>query len=87
MTVLRVALFINGSPIAPQLPASVARRLWELFGGAADTLPLQTWKTFLRNHAEAIAATDLCVVLTPTYDRCLHVWFWATTGGSCCGSR
>jgi hypothetical protein len=23
--------------------------------------PSQTWKTFLRNHAEAIAAIDLCV--------------------------
>ncbi len=30
--------------------------------------PSQTWKTFLRNHAEAIAAIDMCVVPTPTFD-------------------
>ena len=33
------------------------------------TLPSQTWKTFLRNHAEAIAAIDMCVVPTLTFDR------------------
>ena len=26
--------------------------------------PSQSWKTFLRNHADAIAAVDLCVVRT-----------------------
>jgi hypothetical protein len=31
--------------------------------------PSQTWKTFLRNHAEAIAAVDICVVPTLTFDR------------------
>ena len=30
--------------------------------------PSQTWKTFLRNHAEAIAAIDMCVVSTMTFD-------------------
>ena len=29
--------------------------------------PSQTWKTFLRNHAGAIAAIDLCVVPTLTF--------------------
>jgi transposase InsO family protein len=29
----------------------------------------QTWKTFLQNHAEAIAATDMCVVPTLTFER------------------
>jgi hypothetical protein len=33
------------------------------------TLPSQSWKTFLRNHAQAIAAIDLCVVPTLTFDR------------------
>jgi hypothetical protein len=28
--------------------------------------PSQTWKMFLQNHAEAIAAIDMCVVPTPT---------------------
>jgi hypothetical protein len=31
--------------------------------------PSQSWKTFLRNHAEAIAAVDLCVVPTLTFER------------------
>jgi Integrase core domain len=31
--------------------------------------PSQSWKTFLRNHAQAIAAIELCVVPTLTFDR------------------
>jgi len=31
--------------------------------------PSQTWRTFLQNHAEAIAAIDMCVVPTLTFDR------------------
>jgi transposase InsO family protein len=30
--------------------------------------PSQTWKMFLRNHAEAIAAIDMCVVPTLSFD-------------------
>jgi hypothetical protein len=30
--------------------------------------PSQTWKTFLRNQAEAIAAIDMCVVPTLSFD-------------------
>ena len=30
--------------------------------------PSQTWKTFLRNHADAIVAIDMCVVPTLTFD-------------------
>ena len=33
------------------------------------TPPSQSWKTFLRNHANAIAAIDLCVVPTLTFER------------------
>src|SRR5215472_14649756 len=29
----------------------------------------QSWKTFFRNHAQAIAAIDLCVVPTLTFER------------------
>ena len=36
--------------------------------------PSQSWKTFLRNHAEAIAAIDMCVVPTLTFDL-LFVFF------------
>ncbi len=31
--------------------------------------PSQSWKTFLRNNADAIAAIDMCVVPTVTFDR------------------
>jgi hypothetical protein len=31
--------------------------------------PSQSWKTFLRNHANAIAAIDLCMVPTVTFER------------------
>ena len=35
--------------------------------------PSQTWRTFLRNHANAIAAIDLCVVPTLTFE-CLFAF-------------
>ena len=31
--------------------------------------PSQSWKTFLSNHADAIAAIDMCVVPTVTFER------------------
>jgi hypothetical protein len=31
--------------------------------------PLQTWKTFLRNHAEGIASIDLFVVPTIAFEQ------------------
>ena len=31
--------------------------------------PSQSWRTFLRNHAEAIAAIDMCVIRTMTFDQ------------------
>jgi hypothetical protein len=33
--------------------------------------PSQSWKTLLRNHAQAIAAIDLCVVPILTFERLL----------------
>jgi hypothetical protein len=52
--------------------------------------PLQTWKTFLRNHAEGIASIDLFVVPTVTFEqlfgflvldhgRCRLIWYAVTT--------
>jgi hypothetical protein len=35
--------------------------------------PSQTWRTFLRNHADAIAAVDLCLVPTLTFE-CLFAF-------------
>jgi hypothetical protein len=49
--------------------------------------PSQGWKTFFRNHAQAIAAIDLFVVPTLTFERFSRFWCWATAGGNCCGSR
>src|SRR3974390_2397839 len=51
--------------------------------------PSQTWRTFLRNHANAIAAIDLCAVPTLTFgclfaflvvshDRRRLLWFAVT---------
>jgi hypothetical protein len=34
-----------------------------------DGTPSQSWKTFLQNHAQGIAAIDLCVVPTLTFER------------------
>jgi hypothetical protein len=39
--------------------------------------PSQGWRTFLRNHAEAIAAIDLCLVPPLTSSACLPFWSWA----------
>lgn len=35
----------------------------------APWTPSQSWRTFLRNHADAIAAIDPCVVPTLTFER------------------
>ena len=48
--------------------------------------PSQRWRAFLGNHAEAIAAIDLCVVPTLTLSDCLRFWSWVTVGDSFCGS-
>jgi hypothetical protein len=34
--------------------------------------PSQSWKTFLRNHADGIASVDYFVVPTVTFKRCCH---------------
>jgi hypothetical protein len=49
--------------------------------------PSQSWKTFLRNHGEAIAAVDMCVVPTVNFELLLPSWFSGTAGDTCCGSR
>jgi hypothetical protein len=36
--------------------------------------PSQTWKTFLQNHADAIAAIDICVIPTLTFDLLFAVF-------------
>ena len=41
--------------------------------------PSQSWKTFLRNHAEAIAAIDMCVVRTVSFEL-LFVFIFISHG-------
>jgi transposase InsO family protein len=41
--------------------------------------PSQTWRTFLRNHADAIAAIDVCVVPTLTFG-CLFAFLVVSHG-------
>jgi hypothetical protein len=50
--------------------------------------PSQSWRTFLRNHAEAIVAIDLCVVPTVSFD-CLYAFIIVAhrRRQSCCGLR
>ncbi len=48
---------------------AVAQSTVSKYMARASKPPSQTWKTFLQNHAEAIAAIDMCVVPTLTFDR------------------
>ena len=49
--------------------------------------PLQTWKTFLRNHIEGIASVDLFVVPTITFQQLFAFLVLGTHDGSYCGLR
>ena len=49
--------------------------------------PSQTWKTFLRNHADGIASIDLLSFRRLPLSNSSHFLFLATDGGSCCGLR
>jgi hypothetical protein len=50
------------------------------------TRPLQTWKTFLRNHMEGIASIDLFVVPTIAFQQ-LFAFLVLSHERRCCGSR
>jgi putative transposase len=41
--------------------------------GRHHSIPSQCWRTFVRNHAQAIVACDFCTVVTATF-RLLHVF-------------
>ena len=49
--------------------------------------PSQTWRTFLRNHADAIAAIDLHVVHTLTFELLYTFIVVGTVGVNCFGLR
>jgi len=42
--------------------------------------PSPTWRTFLRNHAEGIAAIDMFVAASASF-RLLYVMIWPTIAG------
>ena len=51
------------------LGSDVAQSTVSKYMVRGETPPSQNWKTFLRNHAEAIAAIDMCAVPTLTFER------------------
>jgi hypothetical protein len=55
-------------------PRTVCKYLhWCLDHGGSRRVSSQRWKTFVRNHATAIVACDLCTVVTATF-RLLYVF-------------
>ena len=52
----------------PRLGFQVAQSTVSKYMARSRKPPSQSWKTFLQNHAEAIAAIDMCVVPTLTFD-------------------
>jgi transposase InsO family protein len=46
----------------------VAQSTVSKYMGRGGRPPSQNWKTFLRNHADAIAAVDLCTIRTVSFD-------------------
>jgi len=61
---------------APRIHGELLKLGFELAESTVSTYmirrrrpPSQSWRTFLRNHAEAIAAIDLCVVPTVRFER------------------
>jgi len=47
--------------------------------------PSQTWRTFLANHADAVAAIDLCVVPTLAFENLFAFLVMGTVDDSCSG--
>jgi hypothetical protein len=55
-----------------------------IWRGGGDRLP-RGWKTFLRNHADGIAAMDLFVVPTISFRLLYGLLIMAMVGGRSCG--
>jgi hypothetical protein len=47
--------------------------------------PSQSWRTFLHNHADAIAAIGMCVVPTITFERLFAFLVLDQSRRHCCG--
>ena len=49
--------------------------------------PLQTWKTFLRNHMDGLRRLICSWFRRLPFNSSTHFLFLAIDGGSCCGLR
>ena len=63
---LKLGLRVSPRTVRKYLPKRLDR-------GPGHRVPFQRWRTFVRNHAQAIIACDFCVVVTATY-RLLYVF-------------
>ena len=63
---LKLGLRVSPRTMRKYLPKRLDR-------GPGHRVPFQRWRTFVRNHAQAIIACDFCVVVTATY-RLLYVF-------------
>jgi putative transposase len=62
---LKLGLRVSPRTVRKYLPKHLDR-------GRGKRVPSQRWRTFVRNHAQAIVACDFCVVVTATF-RLLYV--------------
>src|SRR5262245_38533040 len=63
---LKLGLRVSPRTVRKYLPKRLDR-------GRGGHVPSQCWRTFVRNHAQAIVACDFCVVVTATF-RLLYVF-------------
>jgi putative transposase len=63
---LKLGLRVSPRTVRKYLPKRLDR-------GRGGRVPSQRWRTFVRNHAQAIVACDFCVVVTATF-RLLYVF-------------
>jgi putative transposase len=63
---LKLGLRVSPRTVRKYLPKRLDR-------GRGGHVPSQRWRTFVRNHAQAIVACDFCVVVTATF-RLLYVF-------------
>jgi hypothetical protein len=66
-TKARISSRIHGGLL--KLGIEVAQSTVSIYMVRRQGRPLQTWKTFLRNHMEEIASIDLFVVATITFEQ------------------
>jgi hypothetical protein len=71
---------IHGEPL--MLGFEIAQSTVSKYMTRGRRPPCQSWKTFLRHHAHAIAAIDLCIVPTVTFESAVCLpgrWSWSET--------